>query len=415
MPQNTVVVTANFEWISYRVTVISEGTGATGGGMYAPGATVTITAGAAPEGQTFRRWTTTSGVSIYDAYNATASFVMPSFNVAMTANFEPKYTVTVLSAGTGATGGGEYFSGTTVSIAAGTAPATERFVNWTTESDGVTFANANNTATSFNMPANAVTVTANFEPNTFRVTVVSAGAGAEGSGDYYQGTAVNIKAGTHPNGIPFFKWETSNNIIFANAENENTVFIMPSAAVTVTATFGGKLTDSRDGKAYRTTTIGGKRWMAENLNYTPPSGNSWAAYGRLYDWNTAMAGAASSSANPSGVQGVCPIGWHLPSREEWNELETAAGGSVAGTKLKSTSGWYNNGNGTDDFIFSALPGGTRSSGGGFSGVGDYGGWWSATENGSGDAINRLMYYDYGGMLEGVYVKGDGFSVRCRED
>jgi uncharacterized repeat protein (TIGR02543 family) len=121
---------------------------------------------------------------------------------------------------------------------------------------------------------------------------------------------------------------------------------------------GGKGTfiDSRGGgTTYKYVTIGGKKWMAENLNYdTANTVGSWcyynesdncAKYGRLYNWNTAMAGSTSSIANPNGVRGVCPEGWHLPSRAEWGELAIAAGGTgtygasgTAGKALKSTSG-----------------------------------------------------------------------------
>jgi uncharacterized protein (TIGR02145 family) len=211
--------------------------------------------------------------------------------------------------------------------------------------------------------------------NKYKVTVSSIGSGKYGDGNYAEGATVVIDAGTAPpNPHKFEKWTTeSQDVGFANNTRANTAFTMPAHAVTVTAVFWdyGKFTDTRDSKQYKTTTIGGKTWMAENLNYLPPSGNSWCydndnskcnQYGRLYDWNTART--------------VCPAGWHLPTRNEWNNLVTAVGSS-AGTKLKSTSGWKDNGNGTDEFGFSALSGGYRDTDDGrFYSVGSGGGWWT---------------------------------------
>ena len=149
--------------------------------------------------------------------------------------------------------------------------------------------------------------------------------------------------------------------------------------------------------------------MAENLNYAAVDSKCYAnnssnceKYGRLYNWSTAMSS--------------CPAGWHLPKDAEWNTLENSVGGSsTAGKKLKSTSGWSNNGNGTDGFGFSALPGGSGYSDGNFNNAGDYGYWWSATEFNTYNALRRYMYYGYEYVYMNYNFKYNQFSVRCVED
>jgi uncharacterized protein (TIGR02145 family) len=108
--------------------------------------------------------------------------------------------------------------------------------------------------------------------------------------------------------------------------------------------------------------------MAQNLNYNAPGSVVYnndpangAIYGRLYDWPTVMQGAAASNATPSGVQGVCPKGWHVPSAPEYAALSAALGGdAVAGGAMKSTSSlWVSPNTGaTNSSGFSALAGGT---------------------------------------------------------
>ena len=207
----------------------------------------------------------------------------------------------------------------------------------------------------------------------------------------------------------------------------------------------GEMTDSRDGQVYKTVKIGDQVWMAENLNYadsakTPSlmgksgcyenAADSCAKYGRLYTWAAAIdsVALANDSDNPQTcgrdktctlpavVQGVCPSGWHLPTYGEWRTLLEAVGGSsTAGEILESGSGWFSNGNGTDDYGFSALPAGFRYSNGSFDYAGYYAYFWSASEDNSYYAYSMyLRYYrEYASM--GPDSKYYGYSVRCLQD
>ncbi len=209
-------------------------------------------------------------------------------------------------------------------------------------------------------------------------------------------------------------------------------FLLAVAIATMAFTFSCSSDDSEGGGGggtcsanFKTVTIGTQTWMAENLNcdvkgskcYNDDPANC-AKYGRLYDWTTAMNGSASSTSVPSGVQGVCPKGWHLPSKAEWEVLITAVGGSsTAGSKLKAKNDWNNDGNGTDDHDFSALPGGGGGSSGSFHTAGNYGGWWAASEYEGyhGDANVLEMEYN----LEKIGWDSDDkswlYSVRCVKD
>jgi len=120
---------------------------------------------------------------------------------------------------------------------------------------------------------------------------------------------------------------------------------------------------------------------------------------------------------PSGtVRGVCPEGWHLPSDGEWKTLFTAVGGqNIAGTKLKSTSGWHGGGDGTDAFGFSALPAGSHLTNGDFYGVRGYALFWSSTEGNSDGAYLMYLYYGTEYAHLSLSGKSDARSVRCLKD
>jgi len=196
--------------------------------------------------------------------------------------------------------------------------------------------------------------------------------------------------------------------------------IFKAVAVSTVAAFfcvgcGGETPDDdNDSYTYSggTIRVGNQTWMARNLDRATAnskcyanSADSCAKYGRLYDWNAAMK--------------ACPFGWHLPSDVEWTTLTEYAGGdSTAGKKLKSKSGWANNGAdngaGTDEFNFSALPGGYGGSDGTFSTTGYDGFWWSATDRNANAYIRRM--YNYAEYVDkNIDSKTNLFSVRCVQD
>ena len=208
-----------------------------------------------------------------------------------------------------------------------------------------------------------------------------------------------------------------------------------------------------DGNVYNTVLIGNQVWMRENLRTTKyangttiplgttssydvayryyPNGDSAnvSDYGYLYNWAAVMKGASSSNANPSGVQGICPDGWHVPSDAEWTELtnyvssqsQYVCGSSTSNIAkaLASETGWNssthncdvgNNPIANNATGFSARPAGYYY--GNYNSFGHLAYFWSATQDPSNDAYNRSLYYN------GAYVdrnhdgKPNGYSVRC---
>ena len=128
-------------------------------------------------------------------------------------------------------------------------------------------------------------------------------------------------------------------------------------------------------------------------------------YGKLYNWHAV--------ADPKGL---CPKGWHVPTVAEWKTLRDFLGKESAGAKMKSSNGWNENGNGSNQSGFSGLPGGERMINEKFYNLGKDGNWWSST--GSSDAeYPRIfnLHNSYNDVSDYGKDKEYGMSVRCLKD
>lgn len=188
-----------------------------------------------------------------------------------------------------------------------------------------------------------------------------------------------------------------------------------------------------DGNTYNTVEIGTQCWMRENLKTTRYSnGNPIPKVTNNTTWSNLTTGAYSWCWNDSATLGsrygnlynwyavntgnLCPTGWHVPSDADWTLLTNHLGGDTAvGSKLKSSTGWYSGGNGTDDYGFTALAGGRRYNSGSFDDDSHYGFWWSSTVQYSTSAWYRKMSYLDGEVSRYSYDSKYGMSVRCLRD
>lgn len=200
----------------------------------------------------------------------------------------------------------------------------------------------------------------------------------------------------------------------------------------------GTTTDPRDGHVYKTIGIGTQTWFAENLKFE--ANKSWCydndpgnceKYGRLYKWGTILNGEEGSYEVPSGVQGICPPGWHIPSDGEWKILEMYIGMSLSeandydwrgtdeGKKLKSTSEWNENGNGTDAVGFKALSSGylfnLYEEDELFYHMGEFCYWWSCSGSDISSPFIRALGYNKSTVYRVTKPTYLGFSVRCVKD
>jgi uncharacterized protein (TIGR02145 family) len=233
-------------------------------------------------------------------------------------------------------------------------------------------------------------------------------------------------------------------IKFTGISGNYSTVMVDNPTLDKTISFNFVLCEDGDNNYYPVVEIGTQTWMAANLKTTKYSDgtiipfinttNGWDIlietdkafcylldnisnaniYGALYTWTAAMNGAASTNSNPSGVQGVCPTGWHLPSVDEWSTLVNFLGGStLAGGKLKetSTSHWNPNTGATNESGFTAIPGGFREDWA-WQGINIIGGWWSSTENNLNNGWSRWADASSISVTSYSSNKKYGFSVRC---
>ncbi len=128
-----------------------------------------------------------------------------------------------------------------------------------------------------------------------------------------------------------------------------------------------------------------------------------STYGKLYNWYAV-----------NDPRGLAPKGYHIPTDAEWTILTTYLGTDAA-AKMKSTTGWKEDGNGTNESGFAGLPGGYRDGNGFFASIGASGYWWSSSEDGSSNALCRYLYNSNGNVNRNYNDKLYGFSVRCLRD
>ena len=135
-------------------------------------------------------------------------------------------------------------------------------------------------------------------------------------------------------------------------------------------------------------------------NYDPVMGEK---YGKLYNWHAV-----------NDPRGLAPVGFHVPSNQDWQELVEFLGGSdKVGKKIKATHDWKPKEIGTDEVGFTGLPGGYANHVGGFALQGIRAMWWSSDENGTDNAWGR--YAEGKIWVYSEYRKGQGLSVRCIQD
>ncbi|MCB2220250.1 MAG: T9SS type A sorting domain-containing protein [Bacteroidetes bacterium] len=273
----------------------------------------------------------------------------------------------------------------------------------------------------------------------------------------YMGSESSSLQLKHTNGIQAFKFNQGDELLLIGytTDLQSGMLEKPYTSDTCTFQFAtnipcpGTPTVDYEGQIYNTIQVFGQCWLKENLNVGTMIQGSQSmtdnliiekycynndpenciTYGGQYQWNEMM-----QYSTEEGIQGICPLGWHIPGVEEWRVLfgavdsqygigatewylpSTGFQGFDAGTNLKTISGWIENGNGTDLFGFSGLPGGYRHTNGSFNSVGEAGNLYTSHEINFYDVAHLFLSYELSGLgLSDFMPKTYGLSVRCLRD